>query len=672
MRWLFLFGISLWVASCGDADTPVDETPAGNGGKGDIIGDDDRRDEFSEDVSDALKKLGASTAMVIENAVLGEALDGAFTPARQLLGESYYMCPDETNWTQPVTGMCSAWLVAPDIIVTNGHCVTSQPDCDNKSFVFDYAKKSPDDTLSTIPQENVFACDQVLAWDYTSDCDIDFAVIKLDRPVEGREPLKVRPAGAELKGDSLVVIGHPFGIPRKYALKGEVLLEGANAFTTTHDIIGGNSGSAIFDAETGEVQGLVTCGGSNFEWEYYNEGWELETKTGKPCDSTCDDAGEYFDGTWEGQCFEGRRRACACDEGQLVWQTRPCLSFENDTEGQCTREYRTTEDACRTAPWLCAPALAQHTHHFSGYIGEWDVYTQADLTQLEAGAEQDLKITIPEGHAQALSVAIEIAEQDYVIDGANIIWDLEATLVHPNGTEFPLSGQGLYYGGHTYEFSNVPTLKTQPFEVPFLISGAYGLEAGGEWTLKLRNVGSFYIPLKSWSVQILARPESEITVPQIACVGDCQSPYLGWPDPIIDTFEGEAVQSDVEGIEGELAPGWRAEVMDPEGLDYEVFKSRKSQTMAMTKGEFAIIKDFGSDLGDRTLTVDYRYDGIGWFQIWAGDHILFTKNDFSQETTTLTLPAGASNIRFVLGATNQSQDHELTLFSLSISPPAQE
>ena len=65
--------------------------------------------------------------------------DGKITLTSERLGDAYYMCPDERFASQPSTGMCSAWLVAPDIMVSNGHCITSQADCEQKSFVFDYA-----------------------------------------------------------------------------------------------------------------------------------------------------------------------------------------------------------------------------------------------------------------------------------------------------------------------------------------------------------------------------------------------------------------------------------------------------------------------------------------------------------------------------------------------------
>lgn len=665
--------LALGMSACGDA-TPEDTQPVNPGGKGDIIGTDDRRDEYSEDVSDQLRELGRSTAMVIQNDIITTEVEGGKVRLlNQPLGQAYYMCPDETFWEQPVTGMCTAWLVAPDTVVTNGHCVTSQLDCQTKSFVFDFSLKNIDDDLSMVPQENIVACKEVVAWDYTSNCDIDFAVIKLERPITDRPILEVRAPGEELKSDNLVIIGHPFGLPRKYATQGELLVNGSNTFTTTHDIFGGNSGSAIFDAESGEVQGLVSCGGSNLSWEYYNEGWRLDKKTGKACDTSCDVEGLYTDGLWEDTCVDGQRRRCVCDGTQLVWEKRACLSFENDTQGTCAREYTTSEEACRNSPWLCAAPTSQHTNHFAHFVGSWDVYRNDSPITVEAGQEMTTKITIEDvGHLQAMSVFLDFfGDLPELFDPYSAVNDLTITLQDPQGVQTNLNLPGDYRPGTSYRLTNVATLQTRPFEIPFQTLVFPGDVLEGEWTLIIQNNGFNAYTLHNWRIQALVKGNADdIMEPTSPCLSNCLSSAIPMPDPIVETFEGTAVEIDENGVSGRLTQGWTVEVIDAEGVDYEVFKSRKSQTMSLTRGEFAIVKDFGMDIGDRSVTVDYRYDGEGWFQIWADNHILYTANTFWQSVDTLTIPAGARTLKFVVGATDDSRAHELTLFSLTVSPPA--
>ena len=122
-------------------------------------------------------------------------------------------------------------------MVTNGHCIPSQQACESSSFVFDYAlTNEADEWLDRVPTQNVYACDRIMAWDYTSNCDVDYAVVRLKRRVEDRDPLDVRPSTDELDAENLVIIGHPFGLPRKYALNGNLVASGSNTFTTIETV----------------------------------------------------------------------------------------------------------------------------------------------------------------------------------------------------------------------------------------------------------------------------------------------------------------------------------------------------------------------------------------------------------------------------------------------------
>jgi V8-like Glu-specific endopeptidase len=651
-----------------------DKSGQDESGKGDIIGDDDRRDEFSDEVTDKLRETARSTAMVVANETVVDNGGDSVSLASETLAESYFMCPGEAFRNQPIPGFCSAWLVAPDVMVTNGHCITSQTSCDESSFVFDYALSEEGQDLSSVPRQNVVACERVLAWDYTNDCDVDFAVVQLERPVEGRTPLDVRAAGEALDSDELVIIGHPFGLPRKYAFDGEVLAVGDNTFSTTHDIFGGNSGSAIFDADTGQVQGLVTCGGSNYDWEYWNEGWTLDTKTGQPCDQSCDDAGEYTDGTWEGVCTDdGMRRRCVCDDDQLVWEHRPCLPFEDETEGQCTREYQVAEETCRQAPWMCATPTMQHTAHLAHFVDSWQVYSHDEPVEIARNAAVTADITIDApGKIQALSVYLDfIGEGDPAdFDGGNAVDDLSVSIQRGDEEPIELVERGAYFLGTTYELDNVPSGSTEPLTVPFLLPQFAGQDISGTWTLRIKNGDVADYVIHDWRLQAVVKPDGEVAEQVAPCVEGCTAPDADWPPSIVESFDGGSAESvDHPQVSGTLAEGWQVEVLDESGSDYTVTKTARSQTLALTSGEFAIAKTFDEFLGGRDLTVDFRYDGEGWFQVWADDHIVFAKQGFTATTETVSLPWAASSIKVVIGASDDSRIHEATIYSLSLSPP---
>lgn len=673
MNYKMLIFAALLVSACGsdaeEVDPQADQVDDCNGGKCDIIGEDDRADEFDGEVTDRLREIARSTAAIIANESLEHDGDRVSIYAESL-GASYMMCPDVRFQEQPAGAFCSAWLVAPDIMVTNGHCITSQQSCEASSFVFDYTLSEQDTDLSSVASGDVYACERVLAWDYTSDCDVDWAVVKLDRPVADREPLPVRSATDELDGDNLVIIGHPFGLPRKFSLVGDVLKEGDNVFTTTHDIFGGNSGSGIFDAETGEVQGLVTCGGSNLTWEWIDSGWDLDRKTGQPCDTSCDEAGEYGNGSWE-ECTQGTRRRCVCDSDgtQLVWEKRECLPFEVDSQGQCSREAQYSEFDCVSAPWLCPTPVMQHTRHFSHFVGDWTVASHSDPIEVPENEEVSSILELEtEGQVQALSVSIDIlGDQDPdSFDWSNAPFDLTVVLEH-EGQSYELVANGLPNNGHAFDLTNAKS-NTEAFQVPFMVDDAIGTDAAGEWTLRVSNLEYLPYTIHAWSLQARVVDESARVDAVKPCVADCEAGWEEAPEAFEETFEGEPLPIEDPRIEGTVVEGWSVEILDESGVGYEAIKTRRSQTISLERGEMALVKDFEENIGGRELTLDYRYDGDGWFQVWADDQILLSRQAFTQSVDSVSIPlSGARTIRVVLGATDDSQFHEVTLYSLELS-----
>ena len=94
----------------------------------------------------------------------------------------------------------------------------------------------------------------------------DFGLIKLDRKVKGRSPLKVRTTGKIKDDTSLVVIGNPDGLPTKISAGGTVLVNtDKNRFETSLDTFHGNSGSAVLDLKTGMVEGILVNGNSDYK-----------------------------------------------------------------------------------------------------------------------------------------------------------------------------------------------------------------------------------------------------------------------------------------------------------------------------------------------------------------------------------------------------------------------
>lgn len=222
-----------------------------------IYGLDNRVDPINS--SNANFKMWAkSTAAQIPN----NNIDQNLNIATQTLGESMSLCSDQRFAHQIAPARCSGFLVAPDILVTAGHCMRSSSDCSDSKWVFDFTEGT-----RTLDADDVYGCKEIIKQELNSGRlpNIDYAVIKLDRPVTGRKPLKFRTSGKISDGTPLVVIGHPSGLPTKISDGAVVRNNNPVAyFSSNLDTFGGNSGSAVFNVNTGEVEGILVRGETDY------------------------------------------------------------------------------------------------------------------------------------------------------------------------------------------------------------------------------------------------------------------------------------------------------------------------------------------------------------------------------------------------------------------------
>lgn len=232
-----------------------------------VYGPDDRLDLF--EVSNQLHlELAKSTAAMIEQDKLSLE-DGQYNISGISL-KSRGICESERFADQLTTANCSGFLVTKDLLVTAGHCVRSARDCQANAWVFDYKQDGPDQVENKVPKESVYKCveivQQVLE---TYDSGNDFALIRLDREVKDREPLKVRTEGKVEVKAPLVVIGHPTGLPTKVADNAWVRSNDELYFFVANlDTFGGNSGSAVFDSVSGLVEGILVRGETDYEYDF--------------------------------------------------------------------------------------------------------------------------------------------------------------------------------------------------------------------------------------------------------------------------------------------------------------------------------------------------------------------------------------------------------------------
>lgn len=185
---------------------------------------------------------------------------------------------------QHAAGFCTGFLIAPDILVTAGHCVDNENDLKTMRFIFDYTNDLPFTMLDkeaergyvTFNTSNLYMGTKLLGRMLSENSsEYDYAVILLDRPTS-RKPFKFRTGGAVKQSDFLAMIGSPTGLPLKVADSARVTND-SNAetfFYTDLDVFGGNSGGPVFNSN-GWIEGILVRGpGDDY---YVDENGYLQT-----------------------------------------------------------------------------------------------------------------------------------------------------------------------------------------------------------------------------------------------------------------------------------------------------------------------------------------------------------------------------------------------------------
>lgn len=161
---------------------------------------------------------------------------------------------------------CSGFLVAPDVIMTAGHCMVNtgvsrnETDtyCKGFSWLFDFHEGLDTENVSA---SNHYKCKRVIYAVKDEKAPFrDYALVQLERPVRDRKPLKLSTTGL-VANDTYSMIGHPFGLPSKLSKNARLAVNNPSrqSFLTNLDAFDGNSGSAVFNSKK-EVVGILVGG----------------------------------------------------------------------------------------------------------------------------------------------------------------------------------------------------------------------------------------------------------------------------------------------------------------------------------------------------------------------------------------------------------------------------
>lgn len=228
-----------------------------------VYGTDGRQEVFQAPTQ--MGEWARSTAAMIPIHALKKNGSNFELKGYSTLKDDYELCSSELFVAQPTAANCSGFLVAPDVLVTAGHCVQNNSDCSSNYWVFDYKMMNADAFKNTFTSAEVYKCTSIVARELNNKTKNDFAIIKLDRVVTGRAPLKFRTSGKVSEKADLVVIGNPSGIPTKIT-EGGTMRTNTNPvyFVANLDTFAGNSGSAVIDTQSGLVEGILVRGENDY------------------------------------------------------------------------------------------------------------------------------------------------------------------------------------------------------------------------------------------------------------------------------------------------------------------------------------------------------------------------------------------------------------------------
>lgn len=256
-------------------------------GPGDwVIYGEDHRQEIGQSQEWALRMAAPAVAMRVrpEDFVFGGLSWVLFAkgPSAQ---KKYNLCPEVRFSQQVAVGSCTGFLIAPDILVTAGHCMRSSTTCVDFKWAFHYRQDLHLQGRPFIFQDDLYTCQRILAQiNPGAQSPIDLAIIELDRPVKEVTPLRLSHTADILKlnADMFGLVGFPLGLAQKTvdAASAHPRVEHPGMFSLNLDSFGNNSGSPVIHLETGEVEGMLVAGESD---------WEMDLARGCKIEKRCEE-----------------------------------------------------------------------------------------------------------------------------------------------------------------------------------------------------------------------------------------------------------------------------------------------------------------------------------------------------------------------------------------------
>lgn len=239
---------------------PFDET--GTEVSRGVFGADDRKEvKDAEGIEDFVRATAVMIpkANIVGNKVYGRTL-------RERLTDQFGSSNFDSNvkfLDQPTAASCTGFLIAPDILVTAGHCIEELEDASDYVWVFNYTNELKHNKYRgyvEIDPKDVYEVSEVLgAYFQNLSTKTDYSVLKLDRK-SNRTPYRFRTSGKVSDWGDVSTIGSPTGLPLKYSDNSYVVNNSPNKwFRNNIDSFPGNSGGPVFN-NNGFIEGILVRG----------------------------------------------------------------------------------------------------------------------------------------------------------------------------------------------------------------------------------------------------------------------------------------------------------------------------------------------------------------------------------------------------------------------------
>lgn len=239
---LIFFGIAIQIfVACADYQPGSLNLYGGSG----VIYGDDSIVEISEE--SPLKSM--TVALAQNDKLIRSEKVGAYS-----VEETYGI--EDVMWkAQESLSYCSGVPLSATTVLTAGHCLRSESDCELISILPNFEKDRED-------AKTAIACKKVLLRKNDVEAGLDYAVLELEESiphfVEVKNIKKVK------EQDELIVVGHPLGSFKKSATGAVRKIRENGLIEASLDVFEGNSGSPVFKKETGELLGILSSGAKDF------------------------------------------------------------------------------------------------------------------------------------------------------------------------------------------------------------------------------------------------------------------------------------------------------------------------------------------------------------------------------------------------------------------------